>query len=168
MANRDSAKKGTRFGFNTMDLIILLLVLVCIVGAVIRARQIGVWKNESELESYEIYFSVSDIAYTSEDALVPGDTVTLCDSGTVIGTLQSLDSILPSTMYVKDADGNVLSINYPESTRIDVTGTIHSTGVMSPNGYLAGGITYLAPGMHYSVRSEHMDFQIEILRIGNS
>ncbi len=165
MAKTGSKKKGSGTGLNLIDFVVLLLVLICLVGAIIRVRQIDWFAKSSDLEQYEIYFSVTDIAYTSEDAFVLGDTITLSDSEAVLGTLQSIDSVLPSTLYVKDSDGNILSVNYPESTRIDVTGTVLSLGRMTENGYYLGGMTYLAPGKTYLVQSEHMDFTLKILDI---
>ncbi len=165
MAKMDSKKKGNGLGLNLIDFVVILLILICVASAVIRVRQIDLFNKNSDLEEYEIYFSVTDIAYLSEDALVIGDTVTLCENEAVLGKLQSIDSVLPSTMYVKDSDGNVLSVNYPESTRIDVTGTVLSLGQMTENGYFLGGTIYIAPGRSYQVQSEHMNFTLEILDI---
>ena len=156
---------GSRARWNLIDLIVILLVFICLLGAIIRVGGKDWFVGGSDLREHEIYFSVTDIAYTSEDALVIGDTVTLCDSGAVLGELKSIDSILPSTLYVKDADGNVLSVNYPESIRIDVTGTVSSRGRKTDNGYLLGGTAYLAPGKAYRVQTEHMDFTMNILDI---
>lgn len=162
---KTTAKKRNGKGLNLIDFVVLLLVVICLFGAVIRVGQTEWFAGGSELSVHEIYFSITDISYTSEDALVIGDTVTLCDSEMVLGTLKSIDSVLPSALYVKDPDGNILSVNYPESIRIDVTGTIHSLGKMSKNGYLLGGTTYIAPGRAYRVQSEHMDFTLNILDI---
>ena len=101
---------GSRARWNLVDLIVILLVFICLLGAIIRVGGKDWFVGGSDLREYEIYFSVTDIAYTSEDALVIGDTVTLCDSGAVLGELKSIDSILPSTLYVKDADGNVVDL----------------------------------------------------------
>ena len=165
MATTEFKKKRKVLGLNIIDLVIILLVVICLVGAAIRAKQLNWFSGDSDLEAVEIYFSVSDIAYTSEDALVIGDTVILCENNSVLGILQSIDSVLPSAMYVKDADGNVISVNYPESTRIDVTGTILSQGTMTKNGYYLGGNIFIAPGKPYAVQSEHMNFTLVILDI---
>ncbi len=162
---KTASKKRNSTRLNLIDFVVLLLAVICLFGAVIRVGQMDWFAGGSELTEHEIYFSVTDIAYTSEDAFVIGDTVTLSDNQAVLGTLKSIDSVLPSALYVKDSDGNILSVNYPESIRIDVTGTILSLGKMSENGYLLGGTTYLAPGRTYRVQSEHMDFTLSILDI---
>lgn len=165
MAKIGSKKKRDGMNLNLIDFVVLLLVMLCIIGAVIRIKQINWFAKDSDLEEYKVYFSVTDIAYTSEDALVVGDTIVLCENKNILGNLQSIDSVLPSAMYVKDSDGNVLSVNYPESTRIDVTGTIVSQGNMTKNGYYLGGAVYIAPGKTYQAQSEHMDFWLTILDI---
>ncbi|MBO5305152.1 MAG: DUF4330 family protein [Clostridia bacterium] len=165
MAKTETKKKGSGAGLNLLDFVVILLVLICLISAVIRVRQIDWFNKGADLDEFEVYFSVTDISYISEDALVVGDTFTLTENQATLGVLQSIDSVLPSTMYVKDPDGNVLGVNYPESTRIDVTGTVLSLGQMTNNGYLLGGTIYIAPGRAYSVQSEHMDFTIEILDI---
>lgn len=165
MARTTSKKKGTGAGLNLIDFVVILLVVICLFGAVVRVGQVDWFAKSSDLAEHEIYFSVTNIAYTSEDALVIGDTVTLVNEQAVLGTLKSIDSVLPSALYVKDAEGNVLSVNYPEANRIDVTGTILSHGKMTENGYLLGGTTYIAPGKTYLVQSEHMDFTLNILDI---
>lgn len=167
MAKIDSKKTENRLGLNWIDFVVLFLVLICLAGAVVRIRKIDWFAKASDLDEYKIHFSVTDIAYTSKKAFVIGDTITLCDDQAVLGTLYRMDSVQPSTFYVKDSEGNVLSAQYPESVRIDVTGTVLSKGTRSENGYFLGGTTYLAPGRSYRVQSEHMDFTLKILEIEN-
>lgn len=165
MGQKNTKKRGSGTGLNLMDFVVCLLILICLVGAVIRIGRVNWLANDSDLDDYEVYFSVNNISYIAEDAFVKGDTVTLCENGMVLGTLKSIDSVLPTTMYVKDLDGNVLSVNYPESTRIDLTGTILSKGQMEEDGYFLGGRVYIAPGKTYAVQSEHMDFTLTVLDI---
>ena len=162
---KTTSKKRNGAGLNLIDFVVLLLVALCLFGAVIRVGQMEWFSGTSDLAEHEIRFSITDIAHTSEEALVLGDTVTLCDSQAILGTLKRIDEVQPSALYVKDAEGNVLRVDYPESLRIDVTGTILSLGKMLENGYLLGGTTHIAPGRAYRVQSEHMDFTLNILDI---
>ncbi|MBQ2998902.1 MAG: hypothetical protein IJD64_00430, partial [Clostridia bacterium] len=144
---------------------IVLIVILCIAALIVRFGNFGGRTTSDRLESYDVYFSVTDIVYTSEDAFVPGDTVTLVDKGIVLGELVGLESILPAEFVARDKSGNLIVVNYPESTRIDVTGKIVSQGNMTDNGYLVGGTTYVASGTKYSVQTEHMDFVLTITDI---
>ena len=165
MEQKDTVKKHDKNRFNAIDALIIIVLIACIVGLVFRYGKFGKSALDENLENYEIYFSVSNIAYTSEDAFVPGDTVTLADSGAVLGEFSRLGTILPAEFVTQDKSGNLISVNYPASTRIDVKGYITSQGIMTENGYFVGGTTYVASGTEYVVRSEHMDFVLEILNI---
>ena len=161
--NIEAARAKKRL--NVIDVLILIILIVCIAGLVVRFGNFGGTSSSKELGTYDIYFAVSDIAYTSEDAFVQGDTVTLADSGVVLGEFAGIETILPAEFFARDKSGNLIVVNYPESTRIDVTGRIVSHGVMSENGYLVAGTTYVAPGTAYTVQSEHMDFVLKITNI---
>ena len=165
MEQKDTVKKRSENRFNVIDAIIIIVLIACILGLVFRFGKFGKNALEENLETYEIYFSVSDIAYTSEDAFVAGDTVTLADSGVVLGEFSRIGTILPAEFVTRDKSGNLISVNYPASTRIDVTGYITSQGIMTENGYFVGGTAYVASGTEYVVRSEHMDFVLEILNV---
>ena len=163
--NNQNASQSMKLRFNVIDVLIVLIVLACVVGLIVRFSNVGDFSSAESLKTYDVYFSVSNIAYTAEDAFVQGDTVTLADSGAILGEFAGLESILPAEFFARDESGNLIVVNYPESTRIDVTGRIVSHGVMTENGYLLNGTTYIAAGTAYSVQSEHMDFVLEITNI---
>lgn len=154
-----------RFRFNVIDLLIVLIVLACVIGLAIRLGTVKEYSADENLKSYALYFTVTNIAYTSEDAFVVGDTVTITEGGIVLGQFAGLESILPAEFFARDSEGNLITVNYPETTRIDVTGRIESRGVMSENGYLVNGTTYIASGKAYQVQTEHMDFILKITNI---
>ena len=151
--------------FNVIDVIIVLIALSCVIGLILRFGNVGGLSSMENFKTYDVYFSVSNIAYTSEDAFVQGDTVRLVESGAVLGEFAGLESILPAEFFARDESGNLIVVNYPEATRIDVTGRIVSRGVMSDNGYLLNGTTYIAAGTEYAVQSDHMDFVLKITNI---
>ena len=165
----DNKKQNTntemKLRFNVIDVLILLIALACVIGLILRFGNVGGLSGTENLKSYDVYFSVSNIAYTSEDAFVQGDTVRLVESGAVLGEFAGLESILPAEFFARDENGNLIAVNYPESTRIDVTGRIVSLGVMGENGDWLNGTTYIAAGTEYAVQSEHMDFVLKITNI---
>ena len=157
--------KGGKKHFNIIDALIIIVLLACIVGLFFRYWNFSSGDREKALENYEIHFSVSNIAHMSEDAFVSGDTVTLADGNVILGQLSGLETVLPAEFIVHDKSGNLIKVNYPESTRIDVTGRIQSKGIMRENGYFVGGTTYVAAGKEYAVRTEHMDVVLKIINI---
>ena len=148
-----------------VDAVIVVLVLAAIVGIAIRYNLIGEIGINQGLEDYEIHFSVSDIRYTSSDAFVEGDTVSLSANGAHIGTMAGLTSILPVSAYAVDGSGNVLQIHYPESTRIDVTGRILCQGTSSSVGILTESGVNIVPGTTLAISTEHLDVTVTITSV---
>ena len=159
-------KNGPRF--NVIDAVILVLVLAAIVGIAIRYNLIGEIGINRGMEDYELHFSVSDIRYTSSDAFVEGDTVSLTTNGAHIGTMADLTSILPASAYAVDASGNVIQIHYPESTRIDVTGRILCRGTASSAGILTESGVNIVPGTTLAISTEHLDVTITVTSVQES
>ncbi len=156
---------GENKHFNLMDVIIILLVLLCIGGIVVRVGGFGLSEKSQPLDMYEIRFSVSDIAATSESAFVIGDTFTLVDYDVVLGTFTGVESVTPAKVYIYSEQGRVVHAQYPDGTRIDVIGTVTADGLSGGSGFLLGGNVQLSPGISYRVQSEHMDFTLNILEI---
>lgn len=154
-----------RIRFNAIDILILLIVLACVVGLAIRFGTVKEYSADENLKLYSVYFTVSNISYTSEDAFVAGDTVTLTEGKTILGTFVGLESILPAEFLARDSEGNLILVSYPETTRIDVSGKIAARGIMTDNGFLANGTTYVAAGKAYAAQTEHMDFVLKITNI---
>ncbi len=150
--------------FNLMDVVIILLVLLCIAGIVIRAGGFTMHKSRP-LDPYEIRFSVSNIAAGSEAALVVGDTFRLVDHDMELGTFTGMESVTPAVVYMYSEQGRMVPAEYPENTRIDVIGTVAVDGISEGSGFLLGGTLQLSPGASYRIQSEHMDFVIQILDI---
>lgn len=161
MKNREDKKPQ----FNIIDVFILLFVLACFVGIVLKVGNFGVFKNNDDLDEYRIYFSVSDIANTSGKYFAVGDSVTVLGKNTVVGKLESITSIEPTKVYVKSAEGNIISVSYPADTRIDVKGTVVSKGIMDGMGYMLGGVMHVASGESYYVSTERLNFLLTVTDI---
>ncbi len=151
--------------FNMMDGIVLLFVLICILGLILRIWVNGKDGDPSALNEFEVYFSASSILATSESAFVAGDTVWLSDHGRELGTLSDLVSVTPTVVYMENDQGEMVKVTYPEGTRIDVIGVISAQGNMGESGFLLGGTLRLSPGISYVARTEHLDITIKILEI---
>ena len=164
MKNKNTGANAKK-RLNMIDVLILAVVIICVVGLVIRFSNFGFSGSARDLDDYEILFSVSNIAYTSEDYFVHGDTVTIAENGVVLGQLSGKVNSMPAMFETQYKDGKSIAVSYPEASRIDVKGAIASRGKMGDNGYLVGGTTYIAPGSELLVQSEHMDFVLKITDI---
>ena len=161
MNNRNQNKVS----FNIIDIFILVFVIACFVGLVIRIGNFGIFDNSDNLDDYRIHFSVSDISSESENYFITGDTVTIVDKDLVLGKLEMINSISPTELRVKNSENEFVMVKYPSDTRVDISGTIISSGTMDYNGYKLGGNTHIAAGDSFLVYTEHMNFVLTVTDI---
>ena len=165
MDNKNRNQKASRLPFNIVDLFILILVLAFFVGIILRIGNFTFSGGDSDLSSYRIQFSVTDIAESSVDHFKTADTVTVAGSGAVLGRIEMINTVEPTTAYVKNADGEIVLATYPVGTRVDVTGSVIAKGKVENNCFMLGGTTRITPGDSFSVKTEHMDFVLTVLDI---
>lgn len=162
MAYREPPERSRGLHFSFVDFWIVFLVFLCVIGTVIR---VGFLRDTAEPEAYEIRFIVSDIAATSEQAFVVGDTFRSTSYGGEMGILLAVESVSPTMACMETPTHEIVRVPYPEDTRIDVIGLLSCMGTMGENGFLLGGNFLLSSGVSYKVQSEHMDVTIKILEI---
>lgn len=159
-------KKSPRFVLNVVDLVLIIAVLACVVGVYLRynlSENLGV---RQELSDYVLSFKIENVRFTSGDAFPEGDMVFLAETNDQeLGTILAIDSTAPSEVVFTDKEGDYRILYYPEDTRIDLTGRILSSGVMTERGYMLGGNTYLAPGQSYAVETPRIYVEITITDI---
>lgn len=165
MERNSQGKNENKVSFNIIDIFILILVVACFVGIIIRIGNFGIFDTNDTLEDYRIHFSVSDIAVTSEDYFITGDTVTIANTGVVLGRLEMINSITPTEVYVKNSENEFVAVKYPSNTRVDVSGTVISKGKMAIDGYKLGGAVNVAAGDSFLVHTEHMNFVMTVTDI---
>ena len=154
-----------RFYISLVDVIILLFVLLCMIGLFIRTEKLGAFFEKEPLGEYRIRFAVSDIAATSIDAFVTGDTFTLVSYHEVLGTLVEVESVSPAVVYVESEQHEIIRTQYPEETRVDVIGVLDAKGSMGESGFSLGGSIGISPGIEYRIQSEHVDVVLKIIDI---
>ncbi len=160
MANETKTKR-----FNVLDWVIVIILLICAVSFVLRFQRKDEISGASIEGKYAISFEVNDVRYTSADAFVKGDRVYVATDDTFIGIFDRLDSNNPAAHYVENVPTGVVKVYYPEGTRVDLTGTIISDGVMNDDGYFAGGSYYLAPGKKLTIYTGHIFVEIVLTDI---
>ena len=159
---KDNIKK---LPFNIIDVFIILFVLACLVGIVLRSGRFKAFDGGAHLDDYSILFSVSEIAHTSSKYLLEGDLVTMADRNIVMGTLEEISEIEPTKAYVKNSDGNIILTPYPDDTRVDIKGSIASKGVADRGKYMLGGSVHIAKGESYHVTTERVDLVLTVTDI---
>ena len=167
-ANQIKEKRRSERRFNIIDLFIIILVLLCVIGIYFRS-QIAEWIGmEKSLEKYSICFEVSEIRYTSGKYITAGNEVYIQSSGIYLGTIEGNCTILPAEMYVENANGDQIAVNYPKDTRVDVSGQITCMGITKADGFYLGGTYSLSPGSTVNVYTEMLNFSFTITDIVKS
>lgn len=162
---KKSNKNPRRIRFNLVDLVLIIAVLACVTGVYLRynvSEQFGV---NHELNTFTLSFEINNIRYTSADAFPEGDAFYLKSPDKLLGTLLSIDSTSPTEVVYTDDKGNYKTAYYPEDTRIDLTGRLQTTGIMTESGFLLDGNTFLAPGQTYAVQTPRIDISVTITAI---
>ncbi len=159
--------KKKRMG--ALDVCILVALLLCIVGVAARAllRDNSVLAQNTTLEKYTVYFSISDIRSTSEKFLKDGKTFYLDESGELFGTLVGDPAVTyAKKLYIDDTGKTVEVFNNTEEegiSRIDVEGAFQVLATMDENGFLQlGGNRTIAPHQELEIRSRELYVNIRI------
>ena len=148
--------------FNIIDFIIILLVVACVVGIYVRYNLIDKIGVNAQLKNYEITFIAKDLRYTSLNAFEKDATVRDRTTGDTIGVFKEIETTSPTSVYVKKSDGNIVKLYYPENTRIDIKGKIIVRGIMTDNGFLLEGKSYVATGTTLQISTEKLDIDITV------
>lgn len=165
MEGNRQRNNGTKVSFNIIDIFILIFVIACFVGIVIRVGNFHLFDESDKLDEYRIGFTVNDISAASDDYFITGDTLTIAENGLVLGKLEMINSIEPTEIYVKNDEKGFETVKYPSNTRIDVKGTFISKGSMKIDGYKLGGDFHIASGDSFLVYTEHMNFVLTVTDI---
>lgn len=162
--------KKRRLG--ALDVCILVALLLCIVGVAARAllRDNSVLAQNTTLDKYTVYFSISDIRSTSEKFLKDGKTFYLHESGEQFGTLIGDPAVTyAKKLYVDDTGKMVEVFNNTEEegiSRIDVEGAFQVSAIVDENGFLQlNGNRTIAPHQEIEIRSRELYVTIQISSI---
>ena len=158
-------ENNNRKRFGVLDWVIIVVLLLCVAVFALRFVSRDKISGEELTGKYEISFLITDVRHTTADAFVKGDRVYVATDDTCIGVFERLDSNNPAAYYAETPGEGIVKVYYPEGTRVDLTGTIISEGVMNDDGYFAGGSYYLAPGKKITIYTGHVFIDIVLTDI---
>ena len=178
-------KKNTesaRFRFNVIDAIIILMVIVCIGGVVLRYTVLDKVNIGGEVKEYYITFTVSNISYSQlqhiiqakDEAESNDNWVYLSDGTTKLGSLTAVGEQNKESFVYKDENGKTESIVYSDSELDEnvpwsMTGKILCSGRYSKNGgFLLNGNKFISPNSELDVYMKYCDFTLKIVDISES
>lgn len=161
--------KAKKKRIGALDICILVALLLCIVGVVARVlvSDNSVLAQNTTLDKYTVYFSITDIRSSSEKFLKDGKTFYLDESGEIFGTLVGDPAVTyAKKLYVDNTGKTVEVFNNTEEegiSRIDVEGAFQVSAVMDENGFLLlNGNRNIAPYQDIEIRSQELYVTIQI------
>ena len=170
MDRENKVRSGKKLGFNVIDALIILLVLACVAGLIIRYTVLNNINAVSGLDTYYISFKITEVSQSQIDAYemtakdADGDSwVYLRDGTTYVGHLTDENPpVLLSEVWVEDENGNMVKIHHTEL--YDVSGKIKCSGIISSEtgAFRLNGKIDLATGSVLEVQTKYGDFSIEI------
>ncbi len=147
--------------FNVIDLLIIFTAIALIFSTVMRYRSQSVLPKEEQV-GVKIRFLIENLSEELVGGIAIDQKLYLTNEEMLLGTLQSLD-IRKAQIAVTDENGAIVIME--SNHAYDVYGTLHASGVMSENGFLLDGTTYLAPGQNCAVKSKNLAVSILITDI---
>ena len=153
-----------KIGFNALDLVIVIVLVLCIATVGIRFLRTADINGDAETSKYRLTFLVTNVSDASRDALVAGDSVFSQINDAYIGKLEGIDSISPAFELIDNGHGSFEKVYYPDGTKVDITGTIIAEGTTNRDGFFASGSFFLSPGRTFDVYTGHI--QVTILITG--
>lgn len=179
MKKIENKEKKTRepgkLRFNVIDVLIVVLVLACIAGIILRFSVLdGMW-NTQKLDEYYITFTASNLSYDQLQSIVQAadpdndgvNWVYFADSNTKLGHLTStLNQNEEKLLF--EVDGTPIYVDYPdtepdENKKWTVTGTVLCLGTYSEiKGFLLNGNQYIGANSEFDVHIRDCDFTITV------
>ncbi len=143
----------TKARFNVIDLVILLTAIALVVSTILRYQSFTLMPEPKEQIEVEIKILIENMNSTLIDGIVDGEgkTVYLADTDTPLGTLRD-STFSNAKLIVTQEDGSVVTVENRYAS--DVTCLLSAVGIMSEEGFLLDGTTYLAPGMEISIKTQ--------------
>jgi len=152
----------TKGKFNVIDFLIIIAVIGCIMGVVLRYDLANTSVLNSNRDEVEISFFINGVRIGSTEAMVEGDTFYWKANGMEIGKLLSKE-VSNREVPMLDANYNYV-IDY-NALQYDVRGVILSKGILDDDGFKLKGTQFLAPGKTFEIQSKNITVYITITDI---
>ena len=170
MKNSETKNIFSKFRFNVVDAVLILLAILAIVGVWQRKNLQNLFDSGEALEAYTVTFEIKKMRSTTADLLQKDTALYLEDDGTRVslGTLAEQVSTSAATVYLQDGAGNTVKAVYPQDAfeyLLDVGGTLNCRGIEHEGVFLLEGKTYLAVNQVVAAYTENADFEIRITSI---
>ncbi len=151
--------------FNIIDFLIIVIVIGCIVGVIMRYDIIDKLVLDSKRDEVKVSFMITGISPQIADQIKDGDEFYVVGASTSLGVL--MDHTVSNAEKV-EANENGFPVRSYDDTLRDVRGTFDSFGVQNENGFFLGGTLFIAPGKTLTIESRNVRISVIITEISQS
>ena len=148
--------------FNIIDLLIILAVLGCLAGIVVRYNVIDKLVLDTKRDKVSVSFMVAGLSPQIANTIADGEEFYVEGTDNSLGVLTE-HSI--SNARIVEANDSGLPVESFDDTLRDVRGVFTSYGVVEDDGFFLGGTLFLAPGKTLTVESRSARFSVIITEI---
>ena len=168
------ANEQAKVKIKILDVVIILLIITSFIGIYFRYSLMDMFTGNKNLKDYTVSFEISDIRYTTEEYFNIGDKVRFFEDETELGVIieaaedtKNALIVVPSVKtFIPENGEQPIEIPYPENTRIDASGRLLCQGSYSTDsGFLVGGKKYIAPGDRFTIKTDVVTVEIEIIKV---
>jgi len=155
--------KEKKSGFNIIDLIIVLFVILVVVGVVMKYNLADKINLNAQGDTFEIEFIIQEIQEASQKYLQPGRSFYITIESIKIGEITDILDIRPAVWYSEKLNGDVIKTELPG--RIDVTGVMTSKGRMTKDGVMINGNSFVGPNKEFLTHTGEWEGLIRIISV---
>lgn len=148
---------------NIIDFLIIIVLIGALAGIAMRFGLVERVTNQAGLTEARISFLVRDINEDSLDYFGSDDVFYDKEHDCVFGKLET-KQFMYAEAFITNENGDIIKA-FSENKRYDVRGTMTGSGTFTDDGFLLGGINYLAPGSTIHVQSRDLDFILTVTAI---
>ncbi len=139
-----------KFKINILDILIVIMLVLCIVGAVLR---VYAKNNDGKLEAQTatVSFLIQDIQSESQYEFHDGDRIYCyelkCELGTLLGDVDVTDAVFYDAL-----ENAEIKRSTSPGLRVDISGKFTCEGTWTDgSGFAVDGTHYIAPNMGFYV-----------------
>lgn len=155
MSNKKSESK-TRF--NVIDFIIIILVIGCVVGIVLRYNYVQNLLSTGGGVSAQVKFT-ADISKTTSEGVSVGDVYYIVSNNLEFGKLTSCEF---NETYTYEESESGLLVKTLDETKVTLTGIITVSGRDTSNGFMLGGTYFISPGQSFEIIGKNARFTVTL------
>ena len=155
-------RKSGKLRFNIIDFLIIVIVLGCMAGVVIRYNIIDRIVLDTKRDEVKISFMVSGMTPQIANAIVDGEEFYVVGTSYTLGKLNEHNI---TNARIVEANDSGLPVESFDDTLRDVRGSFTSYGVHNDDGFFLGGTMFLAPGKTLTAESKSVRFSLIITEI---